>query len=153
MTRARKQAIDVAVRAPKAARIEEGTLRGPEAEAIHGVEGLGAKGGLGADDRSAAFCEAGKEVENQVGEELVFAGLAGKDDDEGIAIAGEDGFQDGLGGVDLIGIEPHADKAEGKFIDGGDLEAELAAVSRGKLTQKQAAITTRRQPIRRAGLH
>ncbi len=113
----REKSIDMTVLSNEAAGGEEGTLRGTGLQAIHRIKSLRAEGGLGADDGGAAFGQAGEEKEDEDGEELVLAGLAGEDQDEGLAITPQDGAGDGIPGFELIGIEVDADEARRESLE------------------------------------
>jgi hypothetical protein len=118
-------AVDVSMLAVEARFVEEATLKGALFEAVHGVNGLGVEGGLDADDGAADLAQAGEEEEDEVRDHLVLAGLAGKEDDEGFTVAGEDGAGDGFGGADLVGAEADAEKAFGESGDGTRAESQF----------------------------
>ncbi len=90
-------------------------------EAAHGVEGLGLPGGGDFDDLGVVEVKDGEEVGFDLRLELVLAGLAGKDDDEGEAAAVEDGVDDGLGDFELVGAEG---EVEVVGAEGGDIAEE-----------------------------
>lgn len=133
------EAVHVAVAFLEPAELEEGTLGGACMQPFHGVDGLRAEGGLDADDRSADGGEAGEEVKDEVGEKLVLAGLAGEDDDERIAIPGEDGFEDGVGSLQLVGTQLDGEEAAGEPVNVVELAAEFVSVPAGEVGKEAAA--------------
>jgi hypothetical protein len=77
-------------------------------DAVHVVEGLGLEGGGDGDDAPTGAGIAEEEPGEEVGLELVLAGLAGEDNDEGEAKVVEDGLLDSKGDLTLIGAEVDA---------------------------------------------
>ncbi len=88
-------------------------------QAAHGIEGLGFPGGGDFDQLGGKAGEASEEVGFDLGLELVFAGLAGKDDHEAEAAGVEDAIYHGAGNGDLVGAEGEAADEGGK---GGGVE-------------------------------
>jgi hypothetical protein len=101
---------------------------------------LRAEGGLNTDDVGADGGEAGEEVKDKIGEELVLAGLTGEDDDEGVAIPGEDGFEDGVGSLKLVWTEFDGEEAAGEAVEVVDLFAEFLADARREVCEEFAAL-------------
>lgn len=77
-------------------------------EAAHGVEGLGLPGGGDFDNLGRVTGETGEEVGFDLGLKLVFAGLAGEDDDKAEATGVENAIDHGAGDGDLVGAEGEA---------------------------------------------
>jgi hypothetical protein len=75
----------------------------PVPQAEDGVDGLGLEGGGGLDDLAPPALVEVEQVCLELGEQLVFAGLAAHGDDESLAVAVEDGVEDGVGGLELVG--------------------------------------------------
>jgi hypothetical protein len=88
-------------------------------EAAHGIEGLGFPGGGDFDQLGGEARKAGEEVGFELGLELIFAGLTGKDDDKAEAAGVEDAIYDGAGDGDLVGAEGEAAEEGG---EGGGVE-------------------------------
>ncbi len=133
------ETIDVAIAFAKATQGKERTLMGTGSQTFHGVDSLRAKGGLDADDRGADGGEAAEEVEDEVREEFVLAGLAGEDDDEGVAIAGKDGFKNSVSGLELIRPELDGKEASRKAVEIVQLALEFLALRAGEVSDKFAA--------------
>ena len=83
-------------------------------EAAHGIEGLRFPGGGNFDHFGGEASKAGEEVGFDLSLKLVFAGLAGKDDDEAEAAGVEDAIDDGAGDGDLVGTEGEAAELGGE---------------------------------------
>ena len=77
-------------------------------EADDGVDGLGFVGGVDGDHAEGKFGIGVEQVGHELDDELVLAGLAGKDDDDGVAVAVKDGFGQAGKGGDLVGPELEA---------------------------------------------
>ncbi len=136
----RHEAVGIAVSFLKPAKVKKGTLMRPGAEAIHGIDGLRAKGGLDADNRRAFMVQTGEEVEDEVGKQFVLAGLARKDDDKCIAITGKDRIEDGVGGLQLVGAELDGKKAPGKAMEAVEFFTEFLALARWEGSEHLAAV-------------
>ncbi len=96
-------------------------IEGP-GDADHVELGLGLEGGGDGDDAAAGAGIAKEQPGEDVGLELVLAGLARQDDDEGEAALVEDGILDGAGNRDLIGTQVDAAgerPGDGGAADGG----------------------------------
>jgi hypothetical protein len=101
------EAVEIALGGlPEATRAEAG-IEGA-ADAVHVVEGLGLEGGGDGDDVAAGAGGAEEQPGEEVGLELVLAGLAGEDDDEGEAAVVNDGILEGGGDLDLVGAQADA---------------------------------------------
>jgi len=87
-------------------------------EAFHGNDSLRFERGLGNHNACVDLEKPDEQIQDEIGKHFVLAALAGKDDDESFAIAGEYGLGDGPGGFDLIRMENNADEMLGK---GGDI--------------------------------
>ncbi len=75
------------------------------ADTIHVVEGLGVESGGDGDDTPAGGGVAVEQPGEEVGLELILAGLARQDDDEGETAVVDDEVLDGAGDLDLIGTQ------------------------------------------------
>ena len=89
-------------------------------EALHGKLGLRLEGGRGHNDGGIAMAENGHEVLVEGGEGLVLAALPREFPDEGMAEAREDGVDDGVGGLDLIGPQLNEAEVGGEGVKLGD---------------------------------
>jgi hypothetical protein len=99
---------------PAAAGADTGIER--SADAIHVVGGLRLEGGGDRDNAPAQRSGTEEKPGEDVGLELVLAGLAGEDNDKGEAQVVKDGFLDGKGDAALVGTE--VDTASGSPTDG-----------------------------------
>ncbi len=98
------QLVEVAIGGfPKAARTDTG-IEG-EPDTTHVDLGLGLEGGGDGNDATAAAGIAEEQPGEEVGLELVLAGLAREDDDEGEAAIMDNGILDGIRDLDLIGTQ------------------------------------------------
>ena len=89
---------------------------------IHVVEGLGFEGGGNGDDAAAHTGIAEEQPGKEMGLELVLAGLARQDNDEGEAAMVDDGVLDGAGDPALVGAKVDAASTgpgDGAATDGG----------------------------------
>ena len=86
---------------------EERTLAGTGGQALHGIERLRVESRLGTDQGCSYQGKAGKDEEDELGEEFVLARLAGEDDDEGFTIPSKHRLEDGFGSLQLV--RPEAD--------------------------------------------
>jgi hypothetical protein len=101
-------------------------------DAVHVVTGLGFEGGGDGDDAAAKGSGAKQEPGKEVGLELVLAGLAGEDDDEGKAQFFDDGLFNRKRDLALVRAEIDAaggGPSDGVTPDGG---ADLLSEGRGK---------------------
>lgn len=80
------------------------------------------------DDLAAVALEDGQQVDQQMGDGLVFARLAGEDEEEFAAAAIEYRVDDGAQGFDLVGVEGHADE---DAREGGDVGQEVVGGTHG----------------------
>jgi len=83
----------------------EGILCEDLIEAQDGIGGLGFVGGVDGNDAEGEVGIGIKAVSHKLDEEFVLAGLAGKDDDEGVAVMVEDGIEEAVDGGDLVGTQ------------------------------------------------
>ncbi len=82
-----------------------GRHRGTDGRGSMLMLGLGLEGGGDGDDAAADAGIAEEQPGKDMGLELVLAGLAREDDDEGEAAMVEDGILDGAGDLDLVGTQ------------------------------------------------
>jgi hypothetical protein len=66
------------------------------------------------DDGSAAALKQVEQLDEQMGDGFVFAGLAGEDEEEFVALAAEDAGDDGLEGVELVVVERQLEDVAGE---------------------------------------
>jgi len=105
---------------PEAARAHAG-IQG-EPDTTHVDLGLGFEGGGDGDDAAAAAGVAEEQPGEEVGLELVLAGLTREDDDEGEAAILDNGILNGIGDLDLIRTQidlAGASPGDGAAADGG----------------------------------
>ena len=107
-------------------------------QTIHRVDGLRPKGGLGTNNGSASLGEAGKQIQDQVGDQLILSRLSGEEEDEAVAVAGKHRLYDSIRRCHLIRPEVDPYKASGEVLDGADLGSQFAMFSAGKLFQEAA---------------
>ena len=81
----------------------------PVLQAHHGVDGLRLVGGIDVNDPGFPVGEDPEEIGHEIGQELIFPGLAGNDDHDRAAGVGGDAVIDGLGGLELV--RAHFDSA------------------------------------------
>ena len=91
---------------PQAARADTG-IQG-KLDAVHVIFRLGFEGGRDGDDAPAGLGGTEKQPGEEVGLDLILAGLAGKDDDKGEAEVIDDGVLDGADDLLLIGTQGDA---------------------------------------------
>jgi hypothetical protein len=83
------------------------------------AETQGVAGG-GVDDVAAGAVVEVEEVDEELGDSFVFAGLAGEDEEEFEASAMEDALQDGAGGLELVGSQGELEDQVGEGIQVGE---------------------------------
>jgi len=83
----------------------EGILCENLIEAQDGIGGLGLVGRVDGNDAEGEVRIGIEAVCHELDKEFVLAGLAGKDDDEGIAVVVEDGIEQAVDGCDLVGTQ------------------------------------------------
>jgi len=74
-------------------------------EAQDGIGGLRLVGGVDGNDAEGEIGIGIETVCHELNEEFVLAGLAGKDDDKGVAMVVEDGIEEAVDGGDLVGTQ------------------------------------------------
>jgi hypothetical protein len=103
-----------------------GSVEGVVEALVEAVEAAAeAVGDGGVDGLATAKLEEVEEVDEEVGGGLVLAGLAGEDEEELVAPAGEDAVEDGEEWLDLIGMEGAAEKLAGEKGEVGQKALEM----------------------------
>ena len=107
---------------------KEGVVLKKLIEAEEGVESLRFVGGVDKDDAGGEGREEVEKVGGEVEEELVLAGLAREDDDDGVAELVGDGVEEAGEGGDLVGTQAEPGGGADEFGQAGEEGGEVRGV-------------------------